>query len=99
MKSLIILTAISVIGILANGVTVSAKEYNQRPHLDPGSQAKVNSVIASGRADKTSKFGENGRITNKGCGNLNIGQNNLSKRPAREIIIVARDIINVGGKC
>lgn len=99
MKTLIKLTAISAIVLLANGAAVSAKEYNQRPHLDPGSQSKVNSVIASGRADKTSKFGQNGRITNKGCGNLNIGQNNLSKRPTREIIIVARDIINVGGKC
>ncbi len=99
MKKLTILTVISASLMFANAVGVSAAEYNQRPHLDPGSQSKVNAVIASGRADKTSKFGRNSRITNKGCGNLNIGENNLSKRPAREIIIVARDIINVGGKC
>jgi hypothetical protein len=99
MKKITILTTLSAVLILAVTGSVSGKEYNKRPHLDPGSQSKVNAVIASGRKDRTSKFGDNGRITNKGCGNLNIGQNNLSKRPAREIIIVARDIINVGGKC
>ena len=99
MRKFTILAAMAMGLMLAATGGVSGKEYNKRPHLDPGSQSKVNAVIASGRKDQTSKFGDNGRITNEGCGNLNVGQNNLSKRPAREIIIVARDIINVGGKC
>lgn len=99
MKPSAILMALSTSLVLASFTGLSAKEFNQRPHLDPGSQAKVNAVIAGGRKDRASDLSPNRRIINRGCGNLIVGNSNDSKRPPREVIIVARDIINVGGNC
>ena len=99
MKIFAILTAVSMSLVLVSLADVSAKEYNQRSHLDPGSQAKVNAVIASGRRGGTSDTSPNSRITNEGCGELKIGNLNESGRQPREVIIVARDIINVAGNC
>jgi len=84
---------------LASAAGVSAKEYNKRPHLDPGSQAKVSSVIASGLKDRSSGTGTSGDITNTGCGGLQVGPTETSGRPPREVIIVAKDIINVTKNC
>jgi len=78
----------------------SAKEINQRQHLEPGRHAMVNKVIASGRKKREFDTTNFGRITNEGCGDLNIGPaESDSKRPPREVIIVARDIINVNYNC
>ena len=99
MKTMLGLTAVALglmIGSL-NGAT--AKEYNQRPHLDPGSQSKVNSVIANGYRMRGTAGKKFGRITNQGCGGLTVGAVGDSARPPREIIIVARDIINVNTNC
>jgi len=96
MKNLAVLTIGLVLGSL---VQASAKEYNQRPHLAPGSQAKVNAVIAEGRRQSASEPGNFGRIRNDGCSDLNIGTVSDSKRPPREVIIVAREIINVNRNC
>jgi hypothetical protein len=78
---------------------VSAKEYNKRTHLDPGSQAKVNAVIASGLKDRPFGANTSGDITNTGCGGLQVGPTETSGRPPREVIIVAKDIINVTKNC
>ena len=94
-----ILTVLTIGAMLGSLSGVSAKEYNQRPHLDPGSQSKVNSVIASNRKKEVFDSSRFGRITNDGCGDLNIGTVSDSKRPPREIIIVAREIINVNRNC
>ena len=85
--------------VLASPAGVSAKEYNQRTHLDPGSQAKVNAVIASSRKDSPFGADASGNTTNSGCGGLKIGNLDNSGRPPREVIIVARDIINVSKNC
>jgi len=85
--------------VFASQAGVSAKEYNQRPHLDPGSQAKVNSVIAGNLKDRTSDTDQSDSSINNSCGDLKIGNVDDSKRPPREIIIVAKDIINVGSNC
>ena len=99
MKAMVGFTVVA-LGLMAGSLSgASAKEFNQRPHLDPGSQAKVNSVIASGwrwRSAETKIFR---RITNQGCGGLTIGDFTDSKRPPREVIIVARDIINISKNC
>jgi hypothetical protein len=88
------------LGLILGSLTgVSAKEINIRPHLDPGSQAKVNSVIASGQSKRNTNPESFGRITNDGCSDLIIGDFSDSKRPPREVIIVARDIINVNRNC
>ncbi len=88
------------LGLLIGSVNgVTAKEYNKRPHLDPGSQAKVNSVIASGYRIRGEARRNFGRISNEGCGGITIGAVPDSTRPPREVIIVARDIINVNTNC
>lgn len=98
MKTLAAFLITSVSLALVTSAGVSAKEYNQRTHLDPGSQAKVNSVIASSLKDRP--FGtDTSRHTTSGCGGLKIGNLDNSGRPPREVIIVARDIINVGKNC
>ncbi len=99
MKAMVGFTVVA-FGLMAGSLSgASAKEFNQRPHLDPGSQAKVNSVIASGRRTRSVETKIFGRITNLGCGGLTIGDFTDSKRPPREIIIVARDIINISKNC
>ncbi len=85
-----------VIGLLTSA---SAKEINHRPHLDPGSQAKVNSVVAEGLSRRKADPKKFGRITNDGCSDLIVGDLRGNARPPREVIIVARDIINVNRNC
>jgi len=84
---------------LASPAGVLAKEYNKRTHLDPGSQAKVNAVIAIGLKDRPFGADTSGGTTNSGCGGLKVGNLDNSGRPPREVIIVARDIINVSKNC
>jgi hypothetical protein len=100
MKTLAAFLVLSIGLLLVPAAGVSAKEYNKRAHLDPGSQAKVNSVIAKSRQEKP--FGvdpSGGDITNTGCGGLQVGPTETSGRPPREVIIVAKDIINVTKNC
>ena len=92
--------AVITLGLIFGSLnSASGKEFNQRPHLDPGSQAKVNSVIADGRRKRSPVNKNFGRITNQGCGGLTVGDFSNSKRPPREVIIVARDIINISKNC
>jgi hypothetical protein len=91
--------AIALVMMIGATNGVSAKEYNKRPHLDPGSQAKVNSVIAKGRRMRGTDGGNFRRITNQGCGGLTVGAIGDTARPPREVIIVARDIININTNC
>lgn len=99
MKIMLGLTAVAM-GLMIGSLNhASAKEFNQRPHLDPGSQAKVNSVIANGHRMRGVGANNFGRITNQGCGGLSIGDVGESTRAPRELIIVARDIININTNC
>ena len=99
MKIMLGLSAVALGLMIGSTNVVSAKEFNQRPHLDPGSQAKVSSVLAQGFRMRGTARKNFGRITNHGCGGLNVGVVSDSTRPPREIIIVARDIINVNTNC
>ena len=99
MKTMASFTVITLGLMLGSLNSASATEFNQRPHLDPGSQAKVNAVIADGRRKRSASHKNFGRITNQGCGGLTVGDFSDSKRPPREVIIVARDIINVSRNC
>ena len=93
--------SVLVIGLSIGSIAgVSAKEINKRTHLDPGSQAKVNSVIAGSRKKQDFDSKKFGRITNEGCSDLIVGPTESnSRRQSREVIIVARDIINVNRNC
>jgi hypothetical protein len=99
MKTVTGLVAIALVMMIGATNGVSAKEYNKRPHLDPGSQAKVNSVIAKGHRLRGTRGSNFRRITNQGCGGLTIGAIGDTTRPPREVIIVARDIININTNC
>lgn len=91
--------ALSLSVVLASLSGVSAKEYNKRDHIDPGSQAKVNAAIANGLKDRPFNADTSNKTSTGGCGGLKIGNLNNSGRPPREVIIVARDIINVSRNC
>jgi hypothetical protein len=84
---------------LASPAGVSATEYNKRTHLDPGSQAKVNAVIAKSLKDKPFGADTSAGTKGSGCSDLKVGNTSNSGRPPREVIIVARDIINVNKNC
>ncbi len=100
MKTTVTLSILAIGLILGSLADASAKEINQRQHLEPGLQAKVNSVIASGRRKRDFDPAKFGRITNEGCSDLIVGPaESNSRRPPREVIIVARDIINVNRNC
>jgi hypothetical protein len=79
---------------------VAAADYNQRPHLEPSMQAKVNRVIAKSwlQRGKGKESFENVR-SGQGCGNQIIGDFSNSETPPREVIIVAQDIININQNC
>ncbi len=76
--------------------SVSAKEFNQRPHLDSGSQSRVNSAFAKTFLTR----GEARRLEQRSsdCGNVSIGNVDPGNGQApREIIVVAKNVINVVG--
>lgn len=79
---------------------VGASEYNKRPHLAPRMQAKVNKAIAKSwhqRGRGRESFERVG--SGEGCGNQVVGDFSKLKRPPREVIIVAKDIININRNC
>ncbi len=73
-----------------------AGEFNQRPHLDSGSQSRVNSALAK----NFQKRGEVRRLEKRtgDCGNVSIGNVDPGNGQApREIIVVAKNVVNVVG--
>lgn len=78
---------------------VAAREYNERPHLDPATSAKVNRVIAE--SWRTSGHGAESHVNVRSgnrCGSQVIGDVSDKEAP-REMIIVAKDIININNNC
>jgi hypothetical protein len=84
---------------LASPTGLAAKEYNQRDHLDPGTQAKINKVMATSLQENPFGADPTGGTSNGGCGGLKVGNQDKSGKPPREVIIVARDIINISKNC
>lgn len=99
MKNVFGFLILSICFSLASPAFVVAKEYNKRDHLDPGSQAKVNKVIAAAHKDNPFGIDASGDAVKSGCGDVKVGNLNNSGRPPRDVIIVARDIINVSNNC
>ena len=80
--------------------SVSADDYNQRPHLEPSMNAKVNRVIAKSWVDRNRGKESFEQVrSGKGCGNQVVGDFSNMKNPPREVIIVADDIININQNC
>ena len=95
---------LSVLAILVTVVAgaasqaTSAKEYNQRPFLEPGQNSKVQRVITHGRTEKarqeqelkqqgvtTTGSGMNKSIVNTGCGDLSFGNVRTTGRPGERL--------------
>lgn len=84
----------------ATALHVSADEYNRRPHLEPKIRAKVNRAIAKSWLQRGHGAESHYRVgSGKSCGSQVIGDfSDLEKRP-REVIIVAKDVININQNC
>lgn len=92
------ITVCTVLVALAT-LPAAAREYNERPHLDPATSAKVNRVIAE--SWRTSGHGAESHVNVRSgnrCGSQVIGDFSDQDAP-REMIIVAKDIININNNC
>lgn len=95
----IFLTALVAV-FTATALHVSAEEYNRRPHLDPNIRAKVNRAIAKSWLQRGHGAKSHIRVgSGKSCGSQVIGDFSNTKRKPREIIIVAKDVININQNC
>lgn len=73
--------------LIAMASEVDAKEYNERPFVEPRFNSKIQRVISNGRTqqfrtqddaetqvkDNINTLNPNSRITNTGCGKLKVG--------------------------
>ena len=88
------------ISVALTATPLGAKEYNKRQHLAPEQGAKVVRTIAGAR---TQEGGQQGDVTNTGCGKLEIGNVKPDKyRRGRErdnVIVITGDVINVARGC
>ncbi len=88
------------ISVALTATPLVAKEYNKRQHLAPEQGAKVVRTIAGAR---TQEGGQQGDVTNTGCGKLEIGNVKPDKyRRGRErdnVIVITGDVINVARGC
>ena len=98
--STILKTLGAVVSLALLSQLAHADGYNQRPHLEPSMNAKVNRVIAKSWLErgKGKESFENVR-SGQGCGNQVVGDFSNTKNPPREVIIVAQDIININQNC
>lgn len=88
----------SLAGALVTGPASHAREYNQHPHLPAHSQATINRIQAD-MAFRASEAGGGFYGTfESDCNELNVGTATDANRPDQQII-VADQIINVGGHC
>ena len=98
--SVILKTLGTVVALGMLSQLAQAGDYNQRPHLEPGMNAKVNRVIAKSWLERgKGKESFENVHSGKGCGNQVVGDFSNLKNPPREVIIVAQDIININQNC
>ncbi len=80
-----------------------AAEYNKRPFLDSGKQAKVKRAVANGMlvtAQGEATASRFSNITNTNCGKLEVGNvKDTSHGVPRDVIVVTGDVINVAQNC
>jgi hypothetical protein len=89
------------IGLVAT--QAQAAEYNKRPFLDSGKQAKVERAIANGMlvtAQGQATASRFSNITNTNCGKLEVGNvKDTSHGVPKDVIVVTGDVINVAQNC
>jgi hypothetical protein len=98
--SIILKTLGAVVAIAMLPQLAHAEEYNQRPHMDPSLNAKVSRAIAkSWQRHKKGRGSIGSDRTSDGCGDQIVGDFSGTNRRPREVIIVARDIIQINQNC
>ena len=89
------------IAVALSAAPVLAKEYNKRQYLAPEQSAKVARTIAGAR---NQDGGQQGDVTNTGCGKLEIGNVKPDERGRRgrerdNVVVITGDVINVARGC
>ena len=75
--------------------------FNQGSHLKPGGQSKVNKALAKGYATQDGSANMENRsvvnIGNKKSGDctVNVGTTKAGQKAPKEVVVVAKEIINV----
>jgi hypothetical protein len=95
-----LLAAAVVLGTLP---TAEARQYNQRPFLDPGGHSKIMTTVAKAKAFQGREFGpgssgssDSGDST-PACGQERNGVIVDRRADGQIVIAVTRDIVNAGG--
>jgi hypothetical protein len=84
----------------ATAFHASADEYNRRPHLDPKIRAKVSRAIAKSWLERGHGAESHVRVgSGKSCGSQVVGDFSDDESPPREVVIVAKDVININQYC
>lgn len=99
MKACAILMTFIISVALTPPAGVSAKEYNKWPDRDAGAQAKVSSAIAGAHRHQTLKAVQPGRVISTVCEESKTDNSSDSQNQLHGMIIVGKDIINMGGDC
>ncbi len=95
-----LIAALAIISTTAFMSSSQAAEINPRFHVEPGTQSKVNKIYARVWRTRGGPKSYTSADTGSGCGSLNVGPTIEKGADApREVIIVAREIINIGRRC
>ena len=106
----IVMLACGVVAFIVTDQTVSAAEYNQRPFLGAGQNAKVQRAISGSRSTIGQQNGAgnnvinpNKTVVNTDCGKLSVGGVKTTGKPGerlpRENITVVKEVINAPTNC
>lgn len=106
----IVVLAGGIAAFVATDLTASAAEYNQRPFLGSGQNAKVQRAISGGRSIVGQQKGAGGNVINPNktvvntdCGKLSVGGVKTTGKPGerlpRENITVVKEVINAPTNC
>ena len=89
-----LLAACVVLGTLP---TAEARQYNQRPFLDPGGHSKIMTTVAKAKAFRGREFGPDSSEGTPACGQERNGVIVDRRADGQSVIVVTRDIVNTGG--
>ena len=99
MKILALHMAFAMSIALALPAGVSAKEYNKRKHLGPGAHAKVTSVIAGARRNKTITGAGPTRIMKMECEESQTKDFKSLQRRGHEVVVMSQESVGIRSGC
>lgn len=100
MKYWSLIAALAIISTAASISSSHAVEINPRFGMEPGVQSKVNKIYARTWRTRGGPKSYTSADFGSGCGSLNVGPTiEKGADTPREVIIVAKEIINIGRRC